>query len=268
MGILNINDDSFSGDGRLDSQWALSRAVDMIAEGADIVDVGGESARTNRTPISEEEEWSRIQPFMEGFEQALKQARPRDAEQLFPPLLSVNTWRSAVAHQALQAGCDILNDLGALCDDRNARLCAETGAALVIMHSQGEPKVAHTHMYYADIMGELDRFFSEKIRLAVQAGVAPEQMILDPGIDFAKQMADNLRIYRELDRLVSFERPLLLPVSRKSVIGRVLGIESPAERDAATMACIVAGYLRGASVFRVHQVAAAWQVIRTMEAVQ
>lgn len=262
MGILNINDDSFSGDGRIDTGWALEKAVGMAAAGADIVDVGGESARTNRAPVSEEEEWRRIAPFLEKFPSLIAGARPRDDGQVFPPLLSVNTWRTSVAARALQSGCDLLNDMSSLPDATHARLCAEHGAALLIMHSKGQPKIPHTHVEYRDVMAELEEFFEEKIALAVAAGLPKESLVLDPGIDFAKQTGDNLRIFRELQRLARFGCPILLPVSRKSTIGRVLGIENPADRDAGTIACIVAGALRGAAIFRVHNVEAAWLALR------
>ena len=262
MGILNINDDSFSGDGRLDTGWALERALEIVAAGADIVDVGGESARTNRAPVSEEEEWRRIAPFLEKFPALMEKARPRDDRQVSPPLLSVNTWRTGVAARALQAGCDLLNDMSALPDSTHARLCAEHGAALLIMHSQGEPKVPHTHVEYRDIMDELETFFESKIALASAAGLPHGSLVLDPGIDFAKRTGDNLRILRELPRLARFGCPILLPVSRKTTIGQALGIGNPAARDAGTIACIVAGALRGASIFRVHNVHAAWLALR------
>lgn len=264
MGILNINDDSFSGDGRLDPDWALRQAKELTALGADIIDVGGESARTNRAAITSEEELRRISPFIEKFEDALCGAAPRDAEQVFPPLLSINTWRPEVAGPALALGGHILNDMSALPDDRNARICADTGAALLIMHSVGAPKVPHTHVGYADVMEELKSFFASKIDTALAAGMKRESLILDPGIDFAKQAPDNLRIYRELEALATFDRPILLPVSRKSVIGRVLDLPEPRDRDPGTAACIVAGMRRGASIFRVHNVEMAWRVIRSV----
>jgi dihydropteroate synthase len=268
MGILNINDDSFSSDGKIDTDWALVRAVEMVAEGADIIDVGGESARTNREAISMEEELRRVRPFLEGFQRIMKTAVRRDEDQLFPPLLSLNTWRPGIIEGSLQAGFDILNDMSALPDATNARLCARIGAALLIMHSRGEPKVRHTHVTYPDVMRELLEFFEEKTALAIDAGIPRESLILDPGIDFAKQADDNLRIFRELSRLTSQGFSVLLPVSRKSVIGQVLGIEKPADRDAGTVACIVAGMLRGASIFRVHNVSAAWFTIRAVEALR
>jgi dihydropteroate synthase len=163
----------------------------------------------------------------------------------------------------LAAGGDLLNDMSALPDDRNVKICVETGAALLIMHSIGLPKVPHTHVGYTDVIAEMTEFFREKIAMARAAGLRDEAIVLDPGIDFAKQAADNLRIYRELEFLHEFQRPIMLPVSRKSVIGRTLGIKEPTERDAATAACIVSGILRGAHIFRVHNVEMAWKTIVT-----
>jgi len=261
MGIVNINDDSFCGDGRLDHRWALKKARELVAQGADIIDVGAESARTNRPAIDPEEELSRLRPFLKGFATAWRNLEPRDANQVFPPLLSINTWRPEVAGAALESGGHLLNDLSALQDDRNARICAQVGAALLIIHSVGSPKIPHTHVVYRDVINEMLRFFRDKISLAERAGVPRDAVVLDPGIDFAKQVADNLRIYRELEKFLEFERPILLPVSRKNVIERVLGISEPRERDPATAACIVAGMLRGASIFRAHNVEMAWRVI-------
>ncbi len=254
MGIVNLSTDSFSGDGLADVEAALAKARGLVADGADIIDLGAESARTNRGPISEEEEAAQLVRFIERWKSAA--------------LLSINTWRPAVARAALAAGGHILNDIGALPTDENARVCADTGAALLIMHSVGVPKVAHTHVGYDDVMARLDEFFAEKIALAERAGVSRDTLILDPGIDFAKQRGDNLRIYRELDRLAKFERPILLPVSRKTVIGDVLGLANPAERDAGTVACIVQGMLRSAAIFRVHHVRAAAQAVRMIAAVE
>ncbi|MCE9610868.1 MAG: dihydropteroate synthase [Chthoniobacter sp.] len=265
MGIVNLSADSFSGDGLADVDAALEKARALLADGADIIDVGAESARTNRQPITEDEEAAQLTRFITrwnaDFRHSSSVTRPS-------PLLSINTWRPAVARAALAAGGHILNDIGALPTDENARICAETGAALLIMHSVGVPKVAHTHIGYDDIMARLDVFFAEKIALAERAGVPRDSLILDPGIDFAKQRADNLRIYRELDRLARFDRPILLPVSRKTVIGEVLDLPTPADRDAGTVACIVQGMLRSAAIFRVHNVRAAAQAVRIISAVE
>ena len=262
MGIVNITDDSFSGDGSLDIDYALTLARTHIAAGADIIDVGGESARTNRRAIAEEEECARVKPFVQRFSEV--SCDPVDGIQLFPPLLSINTWRPKVAAEVLNVGGHLLNDMSALPTDANARVAAAHGAALLVMHSVGLPKEEHTHIFYQDVLGTIERFFEEKIRTAMAAGISRDAIVLDPGIDFAKQKSDSLRIYRELDRLKRFERPILLPVSRKTVIGDTLGIPDPAERDAATLACVVAGVLRGASIFRVHNVPAVSQALRVI----
>jgi dihydropteroate synthase len=253
MGIVNLVADSFSGDGITEIDAALAHARDLVAQGADIVDIGAESARTNRGVISAGDEAAQLVRFIERWDEKIP--------------LSINTWRPEVARIALAAGGDILNDIGGLPTDENARICADTGAALLIMHTVGTPKVPHTHVGYADVMQSLDDFFAEKIALAGNAGVPRDAIILDPGIDFAKQRDDNLRIYRELDRLHCFERAILLPVSRKTVIGEVLGLP-PSERDAGTVACITSGFLRGAQIFRVHNVRAAKQSLRMLEAVE
>jgi len=264
MGIVNITDDSFGGDGSLDVERALESARRHVMAGADIIDVGGETARTNRSEIPEEEEIARLAPFAERFDEVSSGWTPVDGAQLFPPLLSINTWRPRVAQTILDIGGHFLNDIGALPTDENARIAAKRGTALLIMHSIGRPKQKHTHIVYEDVLDSLEKFFEEKIDLAMAAGVAREAIVLDPGIDFAKQKPDNLRVYRELDRLKRFERPILLPVSRKTVIGEVLGIDDPLERDAGTIACLVTGTLRGASPFRVHNVQAASQALRVI----
>jgi len=267
MGILNLCADSFSGDSISGIDRAMRRARQMVAEGADIIDVGGESAGTGHAAMSEAEEIAHLLPFVRRFGAEVADFEPpADAAQLFPPLLSVNTWRTEVVQAVLPAGGDLLNDLSALPTDANARICAETGAALLLMHNEGEPKVWHPYHAYPDVMATLDAFFEEKIALAEASGVPRDALVLDPGIGFTKLHDDNLLIYRELERLHRFERPILLPVSRKPVIGEVLGLP-PAERDAGTVACIVAGLRRGAHILRVHNVRAAAQTIRTTCAV-
>jgi len=262
MGIVNLGADSFSGDGLPDIDAAFAKARALVADGADLIDVGAESARTNRGPISEEDEAAQFLRFLDRWQGE----PPTTAEGTKVPL-SINTWRPGVVRRVLPRGGDLLNDIGALPTDENARLCADTGTGLLIMHTVGEPKVAHTHIGYEDVMARLDEFFTEKLALAERAGLPREAIVLDPGIDFAKQRDDNLRIYHELEKLHRFERPLLLPVSRKTVIGDVLSLPAP-ERDAGTVACLVSGLLRGAHLFRVHNVKAAAQAVRIISAVQ
>jgi dihydropteroate synthase len=264
MGIVNITDDSFSGDGSLELERAIATAQRHVIAGADIIDVGGESARTNRPEISEAKESARILPFVNRFRECHDGKKPIDEMQIFPPLLSINTWRPGVAEATLRVGGHLLNDLSALPTDQNARIAANYGTGLLIMHSIGLPKQRHTDIRYADVLRTLESFFDQKIKESIAAGLVREAIVLDPGIDFAKQKPDNLRIYRELKSLQQFERPILLPVSRKTVIGDVLGIADPADRDAGTIACVVAGTLRGASIFRVHNVRAVVQALRVI----
>jgi len=267
MGIVNVNDDSFCNDGTLDPTEALAIAARQLAEGADIIDVGAESARTNRRAISIDEEISRFSPFLAGWAAMVETAAPRDGVQVWPPLLSVNTWRpEVVAAIAPHPAVHLVNDMGGLPDDGNARACAAAGVGLLVMHSVGEPKVPHVHQQWPDVMAAMEAFFAEKLALCERAGLPREAVILDPGIDFAKQRDDNLTVYRDLERLGIFHRPVLLPVSRKTVIGEVLNIREPSARDAGTIACIAATVGRGAHVYRVHHVAAAWQAIKVLSA--
>ena len=268
MGIVNVNDDSFSGDGTLDFETAVAQARSQVAAGADVIDVGAESARTNRSAVPVAEELRRFQGFLECWEDVWQGVEPRDAEQIWPPVLSVNTWRPEAVEGVLQVGnVELVNDMGGLPDDRNARLCAAHGAALLIMHSVGEPKIPHFQQQWGDVMGAMERFFEEKLARAEAAGLSLEAVILDPGIDFAKQREDNLTVFRELERLHKFGRPVLVPVSRKTVIGDVLGLPDPTSRDAGTIACISAAMNRGAKIFRVHHVEAAWQAVKTLAAI-
>ena len=268
MGIVNVNDDSFSGDGTLDATEALDHACLQVAAGADIVDIGAESARTNRAAISVGEECERLRGVLGKWKKALAKMQPRDSEQVWPPVLSVNTWRPEVIKVALELGGELINDMSGLPDDENARLVADYGAALLVMHTAGPPKEERTGQQWEDIMGELERFFGEKMNLATSAGLSGDHLVLDPGIDFAKQRADNLLLIRELGRLHQFNRPILLPVSRKTVIGDVLGLDDPVARDAGTIGLLAAGMVGGAQIFRVHNVDAAWQAVKVLAAVK
>ena len=256
MGIININDDSFSGDGTLDQYKAMQMALEKVDQGADIIDVGAESARTNRGPITINEEIDRLIPFIDAFHSF------NWNEERKKPLLSINTWRPEVTKKIVPLGIDILNDIGALNQSDNAEICAKHGSALLIMHSIGLPKEPHLGQKYENIIDEINIFFEKKIQFAESVGLKPEQIILDPGIDFAKDCKDNLKILKNLNIFQKHGRPILVPVSRKTVIGEVLGIDDPNERDAGTVACSVSSILRGASILRVHNVIAASQTVR------
>ncbi len=256
MGIININDDSFSGDGTLDQYKAMQMALEKVDQGADIIDVGAESARTNRGPITINEEVDRLIPFIDAFHSF------NWDEERKKPLLSINTWRPEVTKKIVPLGIDILNDIGALNQSDNAEICAKHGSALLIMHSIGLPKEPHLGQKYENIVDEINIFFNRKIQFAESVGLKREQIILDPGIDFAKDCKDNLKILKDLNIFQKHGRPILVPVSRKTVIGEVLGIDDPNERDAGTVACSVSSILRGASILRVHNVIAASQTVR------
>jgi dihydropteroate synthase len=266
MGIVNVNDDSFSGDGTLDMDEAVAKARSAVAQGADVVDIGAESARTNRGAVAVAEEVRRFSEFLRRWPEVHEGLAPMDSAQVWPPVLSANTWRAEVVEAVLPLGVELVNDMGGLPDPRNAALCAGYGASLLLMHTVGEPKVAHTGQSWDHVMEAMERFFREKIELARSVGLEEERLMLDPGIDFAKQRADNLEVYRQLGRLQRFGRPVMVPVSRKTVIGEVLGLPDPRDRDAGTIACIAAAMARGAQMFRVHDVSAAWQAVKVLHA--
>jgi len=264
MGIVNINDDSFCRDGSIDPDWALKHCKELVELGADIIDLGAESARTNRAPIPEEEEVRRLLPVVKGFSELEKLARRRASEQVFPPILSINTWRSGVIQEVLPHGGDIINDMSGLPDATNAAICAKFGCSLLIMHSVGAPKEKHTHVRYDDIVTSVREFFEKKILLAMSTGLTGSQIILDPGIDFAKPASDNLRLIRELSSLTSLGHPVLLPVSRKSTIRKVTGATNPLDRDPGTASLMVAGVQRGAAILRLHNVDLGWRIRETL----
>lgn len=264
MGIVNITDDSFSGDGTLDPAAALARAAELIAEGADFLDVGAESARTNRPAISEKEETERFLPFLEGWEHMLASAKPRSDSQVFPPVLSVNTWRSSVIENILPAKVELVNDMGGLADPTNAALCAERGAALLIMHTVGLPKQDHSHVRYADLIAEVREFFTSRIKTATDVGLDRNAIVLDPGLGFAKQPSDDFQILARLQSFRDLDRPLLLPISRKGFLGAELHLPIPSERDAATVGAFVNGWMNGGHLFRVHNVDAIWLARETL----
>lgn len=268
MGIINVNDDSFSNDGTLSIDESIRSAIGQVNAGADIIDVGAESARTNRKAIDIEEEIERFVSFMQRWDEVVENSKPLDAEQVWPPVLSLNTWRSEVVEKILPHGGELLNDMSALPSSANAEWAAHYKVALLIMHSVGEPKIPHTHQQWEDVMGSMHTFFTEKIEQAIAAGVARDSILIDPGIDFAKQRDDNLTIYKNIAELKKHGCCILLPVSRKTVIGDVLGVENPQERDAGTVACVVQGVMEGVHCFRVHNVTAAFDAVKMVHEIE
>jgi dihydropteroate synthase len=246
MGIVNATPDSFSDAGRhptLESRVALAR--ELIAAGARVIDIGGESGTTNRPPVEAGEEIERVVPLIERVA-----AEPG-------VLVSVDTYKPAVAVAAIAAGATIVNDVSGLRDPELADVCAQTGAALIVMHTRAAPKQRlQDPDLYGDVLADVMGFLGERLELARSRGVADEQLIVDPGPDFAKTPAQTIELLRGAARLHEFGRPVLLAVSRKDFVG-ALTERPPRERGAGTLAALAYGMELGAQIFRVHDVAAA-----------
>jgi dihydropteroate synthase len=243
MGIVNANPDSFSDDVRTDTvERQAARALALVAEGADIVDVGGESGVTYNHSTPPALEIARVVPLVERLV----------AEEV---LVSVDTWKADVARAAVEAGAVMLNDVSGLRDPAIAALAAESGAALVLMHTRAAPKEAAFPDYGGDVTGDVEAFLRERVEQARAQGVAEEQLVLDPGPDFAKTPAQTVEVLRSLPRLHALGRPLLLAISRKYFLGAITG-RPPAERLAATLAAAAWAVDAGAAILRVHDVAA------------
>ena len=246
MGVVNATPDSFSDAGELTTLDArFARATDLVAAGADILDVGGESAVGGRPPVDPGEEIERVVPVIERIAATLD------------VLVSVDTYKPEVAAAAVAAGARMVNDVSGLRDPAIAELCARTGAALVLMHTRVEPKGTLLDPdAYENVVEDVVGFLRDRVAVALSHGVVLEQLVLDPGPDFAKTPAQTVAILRSLARLHELGRPLLLAVSRKDFLGAVTG--RPArERDAGTLAALSAGVDAGAQIVRVHDVAAA-----------
>ena len=263
MGILNVTPDSFSDGGRFaDAGAAVARARRMADEGADLLDLGGESTRPGAAPVSADEEAARVLPVLRAVREAVD----------LP--LSVDTRRAAVARAALDAGADVVNDVSALADAGMADAVAAAGAGLVLMHMRGTPETMQGLTDYGDVVEDVAEELSGPLGRAVAAGVQADRIVVDPGIGFAKTAAQNLALVAGAGRLrARLGRPVLLGPSRKSFLGALLGGLAPAERDAGTVGVCVAGLARGARLFRVHEVRgarhaldAAWAVLRAGEA--
>ena len=243
MGILNVTPDSFSDGGRhLDPDVAAAAAREMHAAGAAIVDVGGESTRPGSEPVPLDEELRRVVPVLERLAGEVP--------------VSIDTAKAEVARRALALGAELVNDVTALRADPDlAGVVADSDAYLCLMHMQGEPRTMQADPRYDDVAVEVAAFLEERLGAAVAAGVAEERICLDPGIGFGKTVAQNLELVRRLDVLLALGRPVLVGLSRKSTLGRVLGDpEATTSTAAASVGAAVAAFERGASIFRVHDV--------------
>lgn len=257
MGILNVTPDSFSDGGQFDSlEAALVHAHEMIAEGADIIDVGGESTRPGAAPVGEEEELRRTVPVIEQLRAKWK------------GLISIDTTKASVAERAVAAGADIVNDISGLRgDERMAQVCRESSVGVVVMHMQGEPRTMQANPRYDDVVEDVRAFFQERFATLTAFGIAPEQLCFDPGIGFGKTLDHNLTLLAELPRLIVNERPLLIGLSRKRFMAKVLGTDSADPAEWSTVALTAATRAKGALIHRVHAVRENRDALRMMEAV-
>jgi dihydropteroate synthase len=256
VGVLNVTPDSFSDGGQnFDPVQAIERAVAMQAEGADIIEVGGESTRPGATALSIEDEIARVGPVLKAL-----------AARLTVPV-AIDTYKSEVARAAVESGAAIINDVSALrFDAAIADVAAQTGAALVLMHMRGDPATMQKLPPSPDIFAELDRDLKTAIERAVSRGVRREQIVIDPGIGFGKTLEDNLAIINHLDRCCRFGLPLMIGTSRKSFIGRLTG-QPASERLPGTAASVAIAISRGAHMIRVHDVKEMVEVARVSDAI-
>ena len=243
MGIVNVTVDSFSDGGKcLDPQAAVAHALRLEAEGADIIDIGGESTRPGAEPVPAAVELDRILPVIRELAPKVRCA------------ISVDTYKPEVAEAALDAGAEIINDVGGLRDPAMAGLAARTGAGAVVMHMQGEPRTMQQDPVYEDVTLEIREFFRHSFDRAITCGMKPEQIAFDPGIGFGKTVEHNLTLIQRIGELRVQGRPLVLGVSRKGFLATVTGAQDMTARLAPTIALTILGWTRGVNIFRVHDV--------------
>ena len=258
MGILNVTPDSFSDGGRFASlEAAVSHAVEMIAQGADLIDIGGESSRPGAEPVSAKEELDRVIPVI----QAIR-------KQTDIPI-SIDTYKVAVAEEALKAGADIINDISALrMDSHIAGLAAQSGAAVIMMHMLGTPRTMQQNPHYDNCVEEILAFFRERVAYCDNQGIPRDRLILDPGIGFGKRLDDNLAILAGLAKFSEFGLPILVGASRKSFIGQVhVAGQSASGRLGGSIAAALIAVEHGANVVRVHDVAETVEALRIRSAI-
>jgi dihydropteroate synthase len=258
MGVVNTTPDSFSDGGvHLNAEVAVDSALRMIQDGADIIDVGGESTRPGSVPVSPEEELSRAIPVIRGIATAWPSA-----------VISIDTRRRPIAEAAVKAGATIINDVSGFRDDPTMiDLARETEVGLVVMHMLGRPKTMQQEIRYDSFPGDICDFFKERIGRLEDAGIAPERIVIDPGIGFGKTFDQNLILLNRQDIFKSLEKHVLMGPSRKAFLGKILNEPDASRRDTGTLAAVVAAVLRGASIVRVHEVARTVQACRVADAI-
>lgn len=256
MGVINVTPDSFSDGGHFFSKdRAIDQALALEADGADIIDIGGESTRPYAEKVSLEQELERVVPVIEELSKTVRVP------------ISIDTYKAKVAGLAISAGASIINDISALrFDPEMAPVAENAGVPVILMHMKGTPGNMQNNPEYSDLMGEIADFFKEAVDRAESKGIARDMLILDPGIGFGKSFDHNLEIIRDLRKLEAIGLPILLGSSRKAFIGNILD-KSPEERDTGTMATVAAGIMNGAHIVRVHNVKMAKDTVKVMDAV-
>jgi dihydropteroate synthase len=257
MGVLNVTPDSFSDHGQFFSaDKATERGFQMAAEGADIIDVGGESARPGAEPVTADEELRRVIPVIENLRRKLDVS------------ISIDTSKTEVACAAIKAGALIVNDVtGGRGDDKMLPLVAETKSALIIMHMQGTPRTMQIQPRYSDVVAEISEFFRQQYAVAIGLNIDPMAIAFDPGIGFGKTLDHNLELLAQLERLRAHDRPLVVGVSRKSFLGKLIGSPEISDRLIPGLALSALLRARGADVFRVHDVKENVYALRVSEAI-
>lgn len=255
MAVLNVTPDSFSDGGLFaEREAAVRRGLELVEEGADILDVGGESTRSGSESVPAEEQIHRVEPVIAALRERTK------------AVISIDTTSALVARRALAAGAEIINDISALRDDPEmASLAAESGAPVVLMHMLGRPRDMQSNPVYGDVCAEVRDFLAERVEFAVGGGVKREQIVLDPGFGFGKTFEHNLELMRNLTRLRELRQPILVGTSRKAMLGRILDVP-PRERLYGTLATVAAAVERGADIVRVHDARPALHVVKVMAA--
>lgn len=257
MGVVNVTPDSFSDGGDfLDPAHAIKHGLKMSADGADILDVGGESTRPGSAPISIDEELARVLPVIKGLASKGK-------------LVSIDTRHAEVMRQAVASGARIVNDVTALTNDADSiDVCATSGVDVVIMHMQGDPQTMQNNPTYEDASADIMAYLKARVHRMEQSGIASDKIAIDPGIGFGKNLDHNLRILSKLDDYEDLNLPVLLGVSRKSFITKIDRDEAPKDRVAGSLAAAIAGYARGVRLFRVHDVAETRQALAVWRAIE
>jgi dihydropteroate synthase len=254
MGIVNVTPDSFSDGGLWTGSDAVQHGLELVEAGADIVDVGGESTRPGAAPVDASEELDRVLPVVEGLASA-------------GVILSIDTMKPTVAAAAIDAGARIVNDVGGLSDPAMRRVVADSGAGVVIMHKQGEPRTMQDDPRYEDVVKDIGSYLSDRIDEAIASGIGAARIVVDPGIGFGKTHAHNLELIRRMSEFADLGHHVLVGASRKRFLGTVLGLDDPVERDRATSILSALLLERGVGIVRVHDVAGTREALALYRAI-